>query len=79
MNNIYAAARDSRNNVRCGVKHNSFKRTQFIFPANVIVHEWGHLRWGLFDEYASIPYPGTTKPNQKIQFYNTKGQWRPAT
>ncbi|XP_070559929.1 calcium-activated chloride channel regulator 1-like [Ptychodera flava] len=22
-------------------------------PARVIVHEWGHLRWGLFDEYAT--------------------------
>ncbi|XP_070559830.1 calcium-activated chloride channel regulator 4A-like [Ptychodera flava] len=29
--------------------------TQYTYgdPARVIVHEWGHLRWGLFDEYAT--------------------------
>ncbi|XP_070556435.1 calcium-activated chloride channel regulator 4-like [Ptychodera flava] len=29
-------------------------------PGKVIVHEWGHLRWGLFDEYAT---------NDKERFY----------
>ena len=31
-----------------------------LWAAAVFVHEWGHLRWGLFDEY-----PSTTDP----QFY----------
>ena len=22
-----------------------------FFPGNVLLHEWGHLRWGLGDEY----------------------------
>ena len=28
-----------------------------IFSAKVIVHEWGHLRWGLRDEYPTIKKP----------------------
>ncbi|KAH3815285.1 hypothetical protein DPMN_143807 [Dreissena polymorpha] len=34
----------------------------------VIVHEWGHLRWGLFSEYHS---------SRKNKFYLDKGRWKP--
>jgi hypothetical protein len=35
---------------------------------NVLVHEWGHLRWGLFDEY----------PLEKNKrFYLEDGVWHP--
>ncbi|WAR27522.1 CLCA1-like protein [Mya arenaria] len=33
---------------------------------SVIVHEWGHLRWGLYDEYAG-----------QIKFYQHAGKWNP--
>jgi hypothetical protein len=35
----------------------------------VLVHEWGHLRWGLFDEY-------TTKKSKR--FYMDSGVWNPS-
>ncbi|KAK2180610.1 hypothetical protein NP493_436g02058 [Ridgeia piscesae] len=31
---------------------------KFGFPGPTIVHEWGHLRWGLRDEYPVDGYPG---------------------
>lgn len=36
----------------------------------VILHEWGHLRWGIFDEY-----PVGKKPN----FYAEDGKWKPVS
>ncbi|XP_052784082.1 calcium-activated chloride channel regulator 4A-like isoform X2 [Mya arenaria] len=35
---------------------------------SVIVHEWGHLRWGLFDEYAQQDH---------TRFYQHDGKWEP--
>ena len=29
-----------------------------IISDHVIVHEWGHLRWGLRDEYPTLKNPG---------------------
>ncbi|XP_045201870.2 calcium-activated chloride channel regulator 4-like [Mercenaria mercenaria] len=37
---------------------------------NVIVHEWGHLRYGLYDEYP------VTKPYYPT-FYQAAGKWNP--
>ncbi|XP_053404614.1 calcium-activated chloride channel regulator 1-like [Mercenaria mercenaria] len=36
---------------------------------NVIVHEWAHLRWGLFDEYGT---------KRRGRFYLDNGVWNPA-
>ncbi|XP_060589557.1 calcium-activated chloride channel regulator 1-like isoform X2 [Ruditapes philippinarum] len=38
--------------------------------ANVIVHEWGHLRWGLFDEYPD-------SFGRLPKFYPHAGEWKP--
>ncbi|XP_060582245.1 calcium-activated chloride channel regulator 1-like [Ruditapes philippinarum] len=43
-------------------------KTQFGYHENVVVREWGHLRWGLWDEYGN-------KKNR--QFYLEDGQWKP--
>ena len=39
----------------------------------VIVHEWGHLRWGLKDEYPTI----RRGRNRKWQFYQAREKWNP--
>ena len=60
---------------------------------SVVVHEWGHLRWGLKDEYPTIigPSIGGINDNQivvenvtivrkvedKISFYQDDGMWKP--
>ncbi|XP_054750776.2 calcium-activated chloride channel regulator 1-like [Lytechinus pictus] len=52
---------------RCGIPGEYMHlTTDFIMdkeqwgdPGKVVVHEWGHLRWGLFDEYPTLP----TDPN----------------
>ena len=31
------------------------KKKQGASPHRAVVHEWGHLRWGVFDEYATRP------------------------
>ncbi|CAG2193770.1 CLCA3_4 [Mytilus edulis] len=41
---------------------------------DVFVHEWGHLRWGLFDEYASFEEAGLESPSA---FYLEDGTWKP--
>jgi hypothetical protein len=38
----------------------------FIFPGKTLVHEWGHFRWGVFDEY----------PIQ-THYYIDKGRYQP--
>jgi len=45
--------------------YNSLFYQQFIclFAGRVFVHEWAHLRWGVFDEYSE------TQP-----FYHSKGR-----
>ncbi|VDI34433.1 Hypothetical predicted protein [Mytilus galloprovincialis] len=42
--------------------------------ATVLVHEWGHYRWGLFDEYPTSKDIFTKKI---IQFYSHSGRWEP--
>ncbi|XP_063442696.1 calcium-activated chloride channel regulator 4A-like [Mytilus trossulus] len=42
--------------------------------ATVLVHEWGHYRWGLFDEY---PTSRDKYTNKIIQFYSHNGRWEP--
>ncbi|CAG2205202.1 CLCA3_4 [Mytilus edulis] len=42
--------------------------------ATVLVHEWGHYRWGIFDEY---PTSRDTYTNKIIQFYLHNGRWEP--
>ncbi|XP_060601115.1 calcium-activated chloride channel regulator 1-like [Ruditapes philippinarum] len=44
-------------------------RTSWGLHDNVIVHEFGHLRYGLFDEYPI--HSGSS------QFYQSKGEWKP--
>lgn len=46
----------------------------FIYTATVLVHEWGHYRWGLFDEYPTSKDIFTKKI---IQFYSHSGRWEP--
>ncbi|CAC5422975.1 unnamed protein product [Mytilus coruscus] len=41
---------------------------------DVFIHEWGHLRWGLFDEYASFEEAGLESPSA---FYLDDGTWKP--
>ncbi|XP_052070311.1 calcium-activated chloride channel regulator 1-like isoform X1 [Mytilus californianus] len=41
---------------------------------DVFVHEWGHLRWGLYDEYASFEEAGLESPSA---FYLDDGTWKP--
>ncbi|XP_045199675.2 calcium-activated chloride channel regulator 4-like [Mercenaria mercenaria] len=43
-------------------------KTKWGYHENVLVHEWGHLRWGLFDEYSM---------RNKERFYLDKGVWNP--
>ncbi|XP_060597505.1 calcium-activated chloride channel regulator 1-like [Ruditapes philippinarum] len=43
-------------------------KTKYGHHANVVVHEWGHLRWGLWDEYG-------IKKNGR--FYLKDGEWKP--
>ncbi|XP_046333944.2 calcium-activated chloride channel regulator 1-like [Haliotis rufescens] len=38
-------------------------------PEKTLVHEWAHLRWGLFDEYPIDP--------QDTPFYRHAGKWEP--
>ncbi|KAL8587151.1 hypothetical protein ACOMHN_026119 [Nucella lapillus] len=38
-------------------------------PEKTLVHEWAHLRWGLFDEYPIDP--------QDAEFYQHEGKWYP--
>lgn len=45
----------------------------FSFTGKVFTHEWGHLRWGLFDEYASVK----DHFGIPIEFYLQKGNWEP--
>ncbi|XP_060591062.1 calcium-activated chloride channel regulator 1-like isoform X2 [Ruditapes philippinarum] len=45
-------------------------RTRWGKHANVIVHEWGHLRWGLFDEYPD-------SFGRLPKFYQHAGKWKP--
>jgi hypothetical protein len=40
----------------------------YFYIANVVVHEWGHLRWGLWDEYAT---------KKTGRFYMKDGGWKP--
>ncbi|XP_053404710.1 calcium-activated chloride channel regulator 4A-like [Mercenaria mercenaria] len=42
--------------------------TKWGMHDHVIVHEWGHLRWGLFDEYPK---------SSKFTFYQEKDKWNP--
>ncbi|CAC5417576.1 CLCA3_4 [Mytilus coruscus] len=42
--------------------------------ATVLVHEWGHYRWGLFDEY---PTSRDTYTREIIRFYSHNGRWEP--
>ncbi|XP_077998190.1 calcium-activated chloride channel regulator 1-like [Glandiceps talaboti] len=42
-------------------------RSKYGDPAKVIVHEWGHLRWGLFDEYAT---------GNDIEYVDEDGYWQ---
>ncbi|KAK3105123.1 hypothetical protein FSP39_017662 [Pinctada imbricata] len=39
---------------------------------HIIVHEWGHLRFGVFDEYPTILKKGILQ-----RFYNEGGTWKP--
>ncbi|KAK3104515.1 hypothetical protein FSP39_003780 [Pinctada imbricata] len=39
---------------------------------HIIVHEWGHLRFGVFDEYPTIIRRGILQ-----RFYNEGGTWKP--
>jgi len=41
---------------------------------DVFVHEWGHLRWGLYDEYASFEEASLNSPSA---FYLENGTWKP--
>ncbi|XP_053404613.1 calcium-activated chloride channel regulator 4A-like isoform X2 [Mercenaria mercenaria] len=43
-------------------------KTKWGHHENVLVHEWGHFRWGLFDEYST---------RKKGRFYLDKGVWNP--
>ncbi|XP_053404611.1 calcium-activated chloride channel regulator 4-like [Mercenaria mercenaria] len=43
-------------------------KTKWGYHENVLVHEWGHFRWGLFDEYSM---------RKKERFYLDKGVWNP--
>ena len=44
-----------------------------IFTGRVLVHEWGHYRWGLFDEYAD---PVGDPDNYKEFYYSwITGLW----
>ncbi|KAK7465057.1 hypothetical protein BaRGS_00037796 [Batillaria attramentaria] len=38
-------------------------------PEKTLVHEWAHLRWGLFDEYPI--------DSQDAEFYRYNGAWQP--
>ncbi|XP_076448467.1 calcium-activated chloride channel regulator 4-like [Babylonia areolata] len=38
-------------------------------PEKTLVHEWAHLRWGLFDEYPIDP--------EDAEFYRHEGAWHP--
>ena len=64
-----------------------------VFAASVIVHEWGHLRWGLKDEYPTL-HKGASKggsdtgvagaggtivqsDGDMVTFYQEHGEWKP--
>ncbi|XP_075924993.1 calcium-activated chloride channel regulator 1-like [Petromyzon marinus] len=39
------------------VTNDGYSRFACCFPGRAFVHEWGHLRWGLYDEYSiDIPF-----------------------
>ncbi|XP_033746377.1 calcium-activated chloride channel regulator 1-like [Pecten maximus] len=40
----------------------------------ILVHEWAHLRWGVFDEYPSVEQPDI---DEIEKFYNEDGTWKP--
>ncbi|XP_060081392.1 calcium-activated chloride channel regulator 1-like [Ylistrum balloti] len=40
----------------------------------ILVHEWAHLRWGVFDEYPSAEQPNM---DENERFYNEDGTWKP--
>ena len=47
----------------------------WVFSASVIVHEWGHLRWGLKDEYPTIIKGASI---ERSDFYQEDGKWKQA-
>lgn len=57
----------------------SDKVRNLIIIENLLVHQWAHLRWGVFDEYASIKHPRSSDPNHLINFYTSGGSWKPVT
>lgn len=40
----------------------------------ILVHEWAHLRWGVFDEYPTVEQPDI---DEIEKFYNDAGTWKP--
>lgn len=48
----------------------------FHLPDKILVHHWGHFRWGLFDEHGDKESPvmaSTTTP----WFYSSEGTFKP--
>ncbi|XP_045199674.2 calcium-activated chloride channel regulator 1-like [Mercenaria mercenaria] len=43
-------------------------KTKWGYHEHVLVHEWGHFRWGLFEEYST---------RKKGRFYLDNGVWNP--
>lgn len=54
----------------------------FYFTDSVVVHEWGHLRWGLKDEYPTLKKAGVENTvngvvSETVDFYQENGKWKP--
>lgn len=50
------------------------------FTDSVVVHEWGHLRYGLKDEYPTLKKAGvenTVNSVDTVNFYQENGTWKP--
>lgn len=46
--------------------------TSFNIAGIVFTHEWGHYRWGIFDEYPTVREKG-----QLVKFYQYDGKYEP--
>ncbi|KAK3083437.1 hypothetical protein FSP39_022698 [Pinctada imbricata] len=53
-----------------------FSLVKYPNLAKALVHQWGHLRWGLFDEYSETESP--TFRHEK-SFYSSEGTFKPNT
>lgn len=52
------------------------KNVLFHLPDKILVHHWGHFRWGLFDEHGDKESPVMASTNNPW-FYSSEGTFKP--